>query len=420
MLTPPSGDTETIPAGLDQMEPGPFLAAILEHTDLSVLAGDDRIVVLQAQQRMASHYNANVYEAMASVTEHMRELDDDFALATEAAAAEIRVALRLTRRATDSELGFALELKERLPSVWSALRAGDIDVRRAKTIAFHTIHLTAATAHNVVAKVIEQAPHLTTGQLAARLKKLCIEANPDEAQDRFERAVDERRVVANPNVDGTADVLGIALPPDRVARAMRRINRMARSLRSAGEPRTMDQIRADVFLDLLSGKGHAKHGKGPRGVLDMTVDIETLARLSDSPGELSGYGPVIADIARRVADESHDSEWRFTVADPNSAQPIHTGITQRRPNTSQRRQIETRDRTCVFPGCRMPATGCDVDHTIPYSEGGATSVTNSGSLCRWDHGVRHKHGWVYRRLENGDYQWTSKLGREYTTSGAPP
>lgn len=148
---------ESIPMGFDEIEPGFFLAAILERTDISRLSGRDRIVVLRARQRMASPYNAQVYEAMASVTDHLCNEDDTGRPphGNRAAAAEIRAALRLTRRATNTELSFALELRERLPRVWEALAAGDIDTRRAKTIAHHTIHLSTAVARDVVDQTIE-------------------------------------------------------------------------------------------------------------------------------------------------------------------------------------------------------------------------------------------------------------------------
>ena len=34
-------------------------------------------------------------------------------------------------------------------------------------------------------------------------------------------------------------------------------------------------------------------------------------------------------------------------------------------------QTAERDLTCVFPWCTRPAEACDMDHVIPYSEGGA-------------------------------------------------
>jgi Domain of unknown function (DUF222) len=161
-----------VPSGLDDMEPGVVLAGFLASVDVSELSGHDRVVVLRAQQRMASHYQAQLYAAMVSVVDVMD--DDDPLWVVESAAAEIRVALRLTRRAADSELDLALGLCRRLPRVWEALVSGDIDVRRARTIASGISHLSDETACDVVDQVIGEAPRLTTGQLAARLARLCI------------------------------------------------------------------------------------------------------------------------------------------------------------------------------------------------------------------------------------------------------
>ena len=91
-------DETGIPGGLDRMEPGIMLAAVLSQVDVSELSGYDRIVVLRAQQRMVSHYQATVYTSMAGVSDHMAAIGEDPDGADEAAAAEIRAALRLTRR----------------------------------------------------------------------------------------------------------------------------------------------------------------------------------------------------------------------------------------------------------------------------------------------------------------------------------
>ena len=85
-----------IPPRLDAMEPGPVLAGFLATIDVTELSGHDRIVVLQAHHKMASHYNAHVYRDMAAVVDSIE--DDNPMYAAEAAAAEIRAALRLTDR----------------------------------------------------------------------------------------------------------------------------------------------------------------------------------------------------------------------------------------------------------------------------------------------------------------------------------
>lgn len=154
----------SIPADLDLVQPGPFLAATLWSIDLNKCSAHDRIVVLRAHQRMASHYQARMYADIESVSTHLEAVDDgDIELANQGTVAEVRAALRLTRRAADTEVTFALDLKRRLPTVWSALVAGDIDVRRARTIVYATSHLPEHTAREVAAEIIDAAPRLTTG-----------------------------------------------------------------------------------------------------------------------------------------------------------------------------------------------------------------------------------------------------------------
>ena len=408
-----------IPTGLDAMAPGPALGAILDSIDVDRVSGHDRVIMLRAQQRMASHFQAQVYAAMTSVSEHMgvTEFADDGALAWEASATEIRAALRLTRRSAESTLDLAIQVRRRLPRVWIALSHGQIDERRARTIAHNTSHLDEETARRVVDAIIDDAPRLTTGQLAALLRRVCVEADPESARDRYEEATERRRVVAEATPEGTANIFGLDLPPHRVAAVSRRINRLAQGLNTADDPRSIDQRRADVFLDLLSGRHQSAQG----GVVDIRVDLETLAGLTEAPGDLGGFGPVVADIARQVTEAQADGEWRFSITDPHTDLTVHDGTTRRRPTASQRRSVVARDRTCIFPGCRMPATQCDLDHRTPWSQVHRTSVAGLDPACRYDHvTVRHRIGWSHRPLPGGDHLWTSPLGHNYTTSGRSP
>ena len=409
---------ETLEETLKTTPPGPELATILSRIDVAELSGYDRVVVLQAQRRMSSHYAARAYQTMASISDVMHELDDDYELAHQAAATEIRAGLSLTRRAAEAELDLALDLAHRLPRIWEALAEGTIDVPKSRVIVSGTTHLSIGTAREVAGQIIDDAPHLTTGQLRARIAKLCMTVDPDDAQRRYEMAVEERRVVLEASPDGTAQLCGFDLPADRAVAVRRRINRLALQLKTRDETRTSDQLRADVFLDLLEGR-HSGRGR-ERGTVDLHIDLTTLIGLSENAGELAGYGPIVAEIARRVTDQQHTSQWRWTVTDPDTGRPIHEGTTRRRPTSRQRRSVELRDRTCVFPGCRMPARDCDLDHRIPWSHGGPTRRNYLAPLCRHDHGNRHLCGWTYRPLRNGDYLWTSPLGHHYTTSGRPP
>jgi hypothetical protein len=410
---------EPIPAGLDEMPPGPVLAALLASIDPERVSGHDRVVVLRAAQRLASHAQAQVWAAMGALADHMDRgvFADDPGLAWEAAATEIRAALRRTRRAAEAELDVALGLRRRLPKVWEAMVRGDVDGRRAWVILQGTSHLEEAAARRVVESVIEDAPRLTTGELAARLRRLCIEADPEAAARRYEARVQDRRVVVEATPEGTAHLFGLDLPPDRVDAAARRIDHLARSLGRNGETRSLDQLRADVFMDLLCGTRRQTSGAG----VEIRVDLDTLTRLADTPGDLGGYGPVIADVARQVAEAHVGGQWRFTITDPVTGLAVHDGTTRRRPTGAQRRSVEARDRTCVFPGCRIPATQCDLDHRTPWSQRRNTAVDGLDAACRHDHvTVRHLIGWTHRPLPGGDHLWTSHLGHDYTRSGLPP
>ncbi len=77
-------------------------------------------------------------------------------------------------------------------------------------------------------------------------------------------------------------------------------------------------------------------------------------------------------------------------------------------------QAAERDLTCVFPWCTRPAEACDLDHVIPYAEGGSTSSDNIATLCRRHHRLKtHHSGWGYTVLEPGCYLWSSPHGYQF-------
>lgn len=407
-----------VPDWLDEMPPGSELGAVLAGIDVDRVSGYDRVVVLRAHDRMVSHHQAKRYDAMRSIHTAYQALNDDRDEVSSGvgAAGEIRCALHLTRRAADTELSFALDLSRRLPRVLHMLLVGLVDYRRARTIERGTVHVSDAVAHGVVERIAESALLMTTGEIAARIKGLCFEADPNEAKQRYEHALVDRRVVTDPLVDGTANLVGENLPPNRVTAIARRINTIATSLRRNGETRTMDQLRADIYLDLLKGRQENTTG---RSTVHITADLDTLAARTDHPGDLAGYGPVISDMARQLATNHQNAKWQWTITDTETGDHLCTGTTQRRPTVSQTRTIQSRDRTCVFPGCRIPSIDCDIDHITEYADGGPTCPCNTAPDCRHDHRLKD-HGWTYERQHNNTYIWTSPLGHTYSTWKAPP
>ena len=413
-----SGGLDLVPGDLDEMVPDVFLAAIVSNVEVSRLSGSDVVSVMGALNRLVSGFRAGVYEAMA---ETAFRVDPDTAgrssVPNEFGSEEIAAALGLTRRKADHDLGVALDLTGRLPQVLAALAVGRIDDAKARLFSDATAILEADTAQQVVDGLLEAAGELTTGQIRARLRKAAINADPEAAEKRYRRSVSERRIMVEPNDEGTAALIISQCSPETVYAATERVNRIARALKTADEPRSIDQLRADIALGLLNGTFQedttaSPTGRGTGGV-HITVDLTTLAQLDETSGELAGYGPVIAEIARKTAKTEQNRTWTATITDPETGRPLHTMTIRRRPTTTQKRHLRALYPVCVFKGCRMPAINTDLDHTIDYAKGGPTTIDNQAPLCRHHHLTKHQGGWKYTKLNPTHIQWTSPLGHTY-------
>jgi hypothetical protein len=331
----------------------------------------------------------------------------------EGLGAEVTVALRLTRAAGDAEYGLAL-LLERFPRVRTLLAVGLVDLRRARVIVENLATLTDTQAEVILDRVLRDAPELTTGQLRSRIRRLKLALDPGQAQRDYQKGWEGRRIIVEANPDGTASLYALNLAPDRIMAIRRRLHQLARRANVPGDARTSDQLRADVFCDLLTG---GDSGSAGHGTVDIVVDLPTLLGLDDNPAHLPGYGPVIAEIARKVVHDQSDGNWGYVVTD--QGRPVATGTISRRPTTGMRRHLGARYHTCVFPGCRTPARQSDLDHTRPWNQAGATRIDNLAPLCRYHHQLKD-HGWNYHTNPDHTTTWTSPLDHHYTTGTDPP
>ncbi|WP_298806486.1 HNH endonuclease signature motif containing protein [uncultured Pseudokineococcus sp.] len=85
------------------------------------------------------------------------------------------------------------------------------------------------------------------------------------------------------------------------------------------------------------------------------------------------------------------------------------------PTDACARWVRTRSPRCQAPGCRTPATRCDLDHRTPHATGGPTCPCNLDVLCRRHHLAKHHHGWTAVPTSDdptdSGLTWTTPLGQ---------
>ncbi|BBY74729.1 hypothetical protein MPRF_16280 [Mycolicibacterium parafortuitum] len=156
---------------------------------------------------------------------------------------------------------------------------------------------------------------------------------------------------------------------------------------------------------------------GRQVVLHVIATADTVAGHSNTAGYLAGYGIIDAELVRELAREA---TRRLVEAPPFDERQAVTY----RPSAALARFIRARDLTCRFPGCDVPATRCDIDHTIAFDHhdptaGGQTVPWNLACYCRTHHRHKtHDTGWNDRQLPDGTIIWTSPSGHQYRTRPA--
>lgn len=184
------------------------------------------------------------------------------------------------------------------------------------------------------------------------------------------------------------------------------------------DPRTTDQLRADLLTDLLlAGAPDEVHGAGLDNIhatIQVTIAGSTLTGADDLPAELDGHGPLHPDIARTLAGAR--TGWTRLFLNPRG---FVTQTDTYTPTEPMRRYLRARDQHCRFPGCRQPVHRCDTDHNLDHALGGPTAIDNLAHFCRAHHTLKHPdipdaHRWTARQLPDQTVTWTSPTGRHYT------
>lgn len=434
--------------------------------DVGELPDHDLVETMVAARRLASQVQAVELAAVAELARRRFAEPANSGGVVEALSPadyvhdEVADALTITGASADGLIRFATELTGRLPGTFAALTAGDIDYLKARTVWHATGQIDDEAVRTIEAEILPKASEQTTGQIRAKIRRLIKRLDPDAAARRREAAEKRRGVELTETEDGTAQLSGVDLPADAAGAAYGRVSAIATGLKRDGDDRSVDQLRADVFLGLLRGTfttaeppADSSSRPAPTAAGDdpgwtsvddaiaeviagaaraeltaLTRDIGTLIAETHAPDDESppttadghlperhhDIGTLIAEAAERINRSLTALRERWCVPAPP---PAH-GLPRYRPSAAMRRLVQHRDRRCAHPGCRRPVHHCDADHTIAYHRGGATCPCNLAMLCRRHHRLKATRNWRVEHLWPGVLLWITPTGHWKITAPA--
>jgi hypothetical protein len=338
--------------------------------------------------------------------------------------AEVAGVLMVGEGAASNLLGEAHALATSLPLALDALQAGTISWQHARVLADETsgldrVRVAALEAHFFDPDAPNPARGAAPGQLVPsrfrrKVRSWRERAFPDSLEVRHALAVADRRMEYRPEADGMARI-SLVLPGGTACAIWNKATAIARGLQGPGEARTMPQLRADAGANLLLGETGADLGKlpSPKADVMVTVPVFSLLGATDEPGEVDGYGPVPASVARTLVGEGAGSVYRLLV-DPRDGAPLEIGRTSYRLPESLKRWLRLRDGKCTFPGCSNHTADNENDHLTAWEHGGATGVSNLGQVCPKHHRLKHQSRWTPTPATKDEPPgWTSPTGRHY-------
>jgi hypothetical protein len=326
---------------------------------------------------------------------------------------QVGAALRLSPGHAAERLHAARALVGRLPATLASLERGEITYLHAKALADAVVPFDAKTTTTIESRVLTRAADQSVGSFRASLRRAVIAADPRRAEQRREDGLAQRCVVLTPRDDGMTELCAF-LPTEGAVLVKTVLDSLA-TVKTPDETRTMDQRRADCFIDVFArvlGDPSLPEHHGHKPTIHVTVALSTLLGCDDQPADLDGHGPITAHAARRIAADQTGT-WRRLITDPTTGQLLEYGRATYRPPANLTDFVIARDKTCVFPHCRRPARHCDLDHGDPYCTGGQTCQHNLHPLCRRHHRAKHDAGWQVQHQADGSYHWTSPTGHTH-------
>ncbi len=158
---------------------------------------------------------------------------------------------------------------------------------------------------------------------------------------------------------------------------------LGREPTTADLSRTFAQRRADALVEMATRSRTAPaDGRRPSPLFTVLVGYETLhGRTCElANGTVISPGALVSWLDEAYIERAVFGPGRRVEVSPTAR--LFTGAT--------RRAVELRDRECTHPYCDLPAGDCEVDHVLPFSEGGATIQENGRMLCDFHNRLRNQ------------------------------
>ena len=389
--------------GADVIQPPDCVDRVVELADMRAVFAAQQFVQVDALHR----------EFLEDAKRHGRALTD---VLERSLRLELASALRITEHAASELVRLADALVHRYPKALESLGRAQMTERHAATLVDALDSVEPAMREGLVVPAVALAEAESVGTFRRALRKLVDIVRADTLAERHEAAARERRVAIEPAEDGMAWVHA-HLPAVEAYAIHDRLTRIGRVLGAVdGETRSLDQLRADALCDLLIDGDTAHHPAEARGIrATVAVTVPALALLGGDqglePAVVEGIGPIPIAKARELCGGADG--WMRILTHPETGMVLSVGREQYRPPPALRRLVRWRADRCMAPGCGIPASRCEIDHSLAWEDGGETSLANLDPLCKGHHTVKHHGDWVVRHLDGGALEWISPTGRRY-------
>jgi hypothetical protein len=277
-----------------------------------------------------------------------------------------------------------------LPVASEAFAGGQLTVDHVRLLA-HAQHKAPDAFVADEPRLVELAGTHLFAQFETIIRYWIHRNDPDGAEGDAASAFAARRVDCSVTFEGTV-VLDALLDPLTGAIVARELARLEQELFEAdwaearerlGDAatahdlaRTPKQRRADA-LRIMAERSAAKPADATeaRVLLQVLIGHESVERLCElsngtvlTPGQLL---PVLdrADVERVIFD--------------GPSKVIDVGVRRRLFTGGTRTAVHARDRGCTHPSCDEPLDRCQIDHIVPWSQGGPTTQCNAQDHCRF-------------------------------------